>query len=176
MSFSWFLLRYYKASCQLWNKIGTYQSPLQTDLFTSYHNRRQPRWRPDLFHAGTPEHVPGWHFVYTNLRHTSYIHQAQYSPSLLYPFFPFHLWQVLGVQLVKYDELECLIHGIHFINSCCVHEFYYWNNLHCLEKSEKVPYDFTNDSYPYIVVNIGSGVSILSVESAEKFSRISGTR
>lgn len=83
--------------------------------------------------------------------------------------------EVLGVQLVKYDELECLIHGIHFINSCCVHEFYYWNNLHCLEKSEKVPYDFTNDSYPYIVVNIGSGVSILSVESAEKFSRISGT-
>ena len=106
----------------------------------------------------------------------SCIHQAQYSPSLLYPLFPFHLWQVLGVQLVKYDELECLIHGIHFINSCCVHEFYYWNNLHCLEKSEKVPYDFTNDSYPYIVVNIGSGVSILSVESAEKFSRISGTR
>ena len=30
-----------------WNKLGTYQSPLQTDLFTSYHNRRQPRWRTD---------------------------------------------------------------------------------------------------------------------------------
>ena len=104
-----------------------------------------------------------------------------YSPGSIFTItslssFSFHTWQVLGVQLVKYDELECLIHGIHFINSCCLHEFYYWNNLHCLEKSEKVPYDFTNDSYPYIVVNIGSGVSILSVESAEKFSRISGTR
>lgn len=83
--------------------------------------------------------------------------------------------EVLGVQLVKYDELECLIHGIHFINSHCINECYYWNNLNCLERSEKVPYDFTNDPYPYLVVNIGSGVSILSVESAEKFSRISGT-
>jgi len=83
--------------------------------------------------------------------------------------------EVLGVQLVKYDELECLIHGIHFINSNCVNECYYWNNLYCLEKAEKVPYDFDNDPYPYLVVNIGSGVSILSVESADKFSRISGT-
>ena len=55
-----------------WNKLGTYQSPLQTDLFTSCHNTRQLRWRTDLFCAGTPEHVPGWHFVYTNLRHTRY--------------------------------------------------------------------------------------------------------
>ena len=77
---------------------------------------------------------------------------------------------------MKYDELECLIHGIHFINSNCVNECYYWNNLYCLEKAEKVPYDFDNDPYPYLVVNIGSGVSILSVESADKFSRISGTR
>lgn len=83
--------------------------------------------------------------------------------------------EILGVQLVKYDELECLIHGIHFINSSCINECYYWNNLHCLEKSEKVPYNFDLNPYPYIVVNIGSGVSILFVESAEKFSRISGT-
>lgn len=77
---------------------------------------------------------------------------------------------------MKYDELECLIHGIHFINSSCINECYYWNNLHCLEKSEKVPYNFDLNPYPYIVVNIGSGVSILFVESTEKFSRISGTR
>ncbi|KAJ7333512.1 Pantothenate kinase 1 [Desmophyllum pertusum] len=83
--------------------------------------------------------------------------------------------EVLGVQLVKYDELECLIHGIHFINSSSINECYYWNNLHCLEKAEKVLYDFAVDPYPYLVVNIGSGVSILLVESAEKFSRISGT-
>lgn len=83
--------------------------------------------------------------------------------------------EVLGVQLLKYDELECLVHGIHFINAHGVDECFYWNNLHCLEKSVKVSYDFHNDAYPYIVVNIGSGVSILLVESGEKFSRISGT-
>lgn len=84
--------------------------------------------------------------------------------------------QILGVHLVKYDELECLVHGIHFIHAQSANECYYWNNLNCLEKSEKVSYDFKNNRYPYIVVNIGSGVSILLVESAEKFSRISGTR
>ncbi|XP_068709646.1 pantothenate kinase 3-like isoform X2 [Montipora foliosa] len=83
--------------------------------------------------------------------------------------------EVLGVQLVKYDELECLVNGIHFINSHSVNECYYWNNLHCVEKSKKVSYDFQNDAYPYLVVNIGSGVSVLLVESAENFSRISGT-
>ena len=84
--------------------------------------------------------------------------------------------QVLGVQLVKHDELECLIHGIHYVNSLYLHECYYWNNLHCIEKAEKVPYDFEVNPYPYLVVNIGSGVSILAVESADKFSRVTGTR
>ena len=55
-----------------WNKLETYQSPLQTDLFTSCHDTRQPTWRTNVFCTGTPEHVPGWHFVYTNLRHTRY--------------------------------------------------------------------------------------------------------
>ena len=38
----------------------------------------------------------------------------------------------------------------------------------------KQNYKFSN-SYPYIVVNIGSGVSILLVKSAKKYKRISGT-
>jgi len=38
----------------------------------------------------------------------------------------------------------------------------------------KQNYKFSN-SYPYIVVNIGSGVSILLVKSEKKYKRISGT-
>ena len=80
------------------------------------------------------------------------------------------------MQLVKHDELECLIHGIHFVNSLYPHECYYWSNLHCLDDAKRVPFDFESDPYPYLVVNIGSGVSVLAVESADKFTRVSGTR
>jgi type II pantothenate kinase len=38
----------------------------------------------------------------------------------------------------------------------------------------KQNFKFSN-SYPYIVVNIGSGVSILLVKSEKKYKRISGT-
>jgi len=39
--------------------------------------------------------------------------------------------------------------------------------------AEKVPHSL--DSYPYLVVSIGTGVSVLLVESAEKFRPITGT-
>jgi pantothenate kinase len=39
----------------------------------------------------------------------------------------------------------------------------------------KVPFDFRNP-YPYLVVNIGSGVSILAVYSSSNYKRVSGTR
>ena len=81
--------------------------------------------------------------------------------------------QLLSIQLEKYDEFECLVRGLHFINSCCDDGCYYWNNLHNPEKAKKVPYVL--QSYPYLVVTIGSGVSVLLVESAEKFKAISGT-
>lgn len=77
---------------------------------------------------------------------------------------------------MKYDEFECFIYGIYFINFFCINECYYWNNLYCLEKLEKVLYNFDLNFYFYIVVNIGFGVSILFVEFVEKFLRISGIR
>ncbi|KAL9983485.1 hypothetical protein ACROYT_G005667 [Oculina patagonica] len=83
--------------------------------------------------------------------------------------------ETLGIQLEKYDEFECLVRGLHFINSRCDDGCYYWNNLHSPEEAEKVSYDFDADSYPYLLVNIGSGVGILLVESADKFKQISGT-
>eukprot|EP00252_Welwitschia_mirabilis_P010322 TRINITY_DN2352_c0_g1_i1.p1 TRINITY_DN2352_c0_g1~~TRINITY_DN2352_c0_g1_i1.p1 ORF type:complete len:562 (-),score=140.52 TRINITY_DN2352_c0_g1_i1:521-2206(-) len=45
-----------------------------------------------------------------------------------------------------------------------------------LEKDGKVSYlDGSQGLYPYLVVNIGSGVSILKVDSPEKFHRVGGT-
>lgn len=151
--------------------------------------------------------------------------------------------QQVNLQLHKYDELDCLIRGIHFIDRHNhTSECYYWtrppvvtqtkhihgqsqsdqcslsslpssatdhsmngdsqlfpidsamcNGVHTDESAQngtdaeskrvsdddldnwvKMPFDFRNP-YPYLVVNIGSGVSILAVYSPNKYKRVSGT-
>ncbi|KAL8560272.1 hypothetical protein ACOMHN_006003 [Nucella lapillus] len=140
--------------------------------------------------------------------------------------------QQVNLQLHKYDELDCLIRGIHFIDRHNhTSECYYWtrpalpttkhitgqpqmdlrtvsslpepvtdhrstnggghvsdnamcNGVHFdegdnmldddLDSWVKMPFDFRNP-YPYLVVNIGSGVSILAVYSSNKYKRVSGT-
>ncbi|XP_071947947.1 pantothenate kinase 3-like [Antedon mediterranea] len=84
--------------------------------------------------------------------------------------------ETVNMSLQKHDELNCLIKGIHFIDEHINNECYYWKNPNPqnLEDSVKTPFDF-RDPYPYMVVNIGSGVSILVVESQDKFRRVSGT-
>jgi type II pantothenate kinase len=43
-------------------------------------------------------------------------------------------------------------------------------------KPEKVTYDFQSACpYPFIIVNVGSGVSILAVRSSNEFERITGS-
>ncbi|XP_077992001.1 pantothenate kinase 3-like [Glandiceps talaboti] len=83
---------------------------------------------------------------------------------------------IVDMELEKYDELDCLITGIHYIDSKLPNECYYWSNPDPFnsEACEKVPFDFRNP-YPYLVVNIGSGVSILAVKSQEDYGRVSGT-
>ena len=84
--------------------------------------------------------------------------------------------QFVSLQLHKYDELDCLLKGIHYIDrSNPLSECYYWKNPQEHDKCEKVPFDF-RDPYPYLVVNIGSGVSILAVVSPTEYRRVSGTR
>lgn len=84
--------------------------------------------------------------------------------------------QKLGISLCKYDEMDSLIRGVHHICQYFPNECYYWENPGLAEKSAKVPYpSFGPNPYPYILVNIGSGVSILQVSSAQDFKRIGGT-
>ena len=84
--------------------------------------------------------------------------------------------QRVNLDLRKFDELDCLIQGIHFIDRYSPRcECYYFDNPDNAELCEKKPFDFRNP-YPYIVVNIGSGVSILCVRSPTDYKRISGTR
>lgn len=41
--------------------------------------------------------------------------------------------------------------------------------------SQKARYDFSQP-YPFILVNVGSGVSVLAVHGPDNYKRISGTR
>lgn len=75
----------------------------------------------------------------------------------------------LGMVLVKMDELSCLVHGSnlllqHFENEAF--SFQNWKRQY-LSSSDPV--------FPYLLVNIGSGVSILRVDSEDSFKRISGS-
>lgn len=76
--------------------------------------------------------------------------------------------------LHKFDELHSLINGIHFIEANNPSECYYLENPLSPSERKKIPYDFSSP-YPYLVVNIGSGVSIIAVEAPNKFKRVTGT-
>ena len=82
--------------------------------------------------------------------------------------------QRLGINLCKFDEMESLIRGVHYLVRHFPNECYYWKDPK-QEHTCKVPFNLGPDPYPYIIVNIGSGVSILLVESATSFHRIGGT-
>ncbi len=78
------------------------------------------------------------------------------------------------MSLHKHDEMQCLIRGVHYLCHNYPDECYYWEapkTAHTRKVSSPVDSDF----YPYILVNIGSGVSMLKVESSEKLTRIGGT-
>ncbi|KAK7291629.1 hypothetical protein RIF29_06933 [Crotalaria pallida] len=76
----------------------------------------------------------------------------------------------LGVSLDKEDEMACLVAGANFLLKAIRHEAF----THMEGQKEFVQID-PNDLYPYLLVNIGSGVSIIKVDGDGKFERVSGT-
>ncbi|XP_023321447.1 rho-associated protein kinase 1 [Eurytemora carolleeae] len=80
----------------------------------------------------------------------------------------------LNMQLHKFDELDSLMSGLQFIEQNNPKELYFWENPEDDESAEKVSFDF-RDPYPFMLVNVGSGVSILAVRGPEDYTRVSGT-
>ena len=83
----------------------------------------------------------------------------------------------MNLELHKFDELDSLIRGIHYIKDVYPQEIYYYCNGTSGEHQpniEQCTYDYSIP-YPYILVNIGSGVSILSVQGPKEFKRVWGT-
>ncbi|CAM4664415.1 unnamed protein product [Lepidochelys kempii] len=81
------------------------------------------------------------------------------------------------LQLRKLDELDCLIKGVLYIDSVGFNghsECYYFENPTDSQKCQKLPFNLENP-YPLLLVNIGSGVSILAVYSKDNYKRVTGT-
>ncbi|KAJ4377777.1 hypothetical protein N0V83_000607 [Neocucurbitaria cava] len=81
--------------------------------------------------------------------------------------------EALGVEVIREDEMECLIIGLDFFINEIPNEVFTY--------SEESPVTFTPhppdppNIYPYLLVNIGSGVSMIKVSGPRQFERIGGT-
>ncbi|KAI0475795.1 fumble-domain-containing protein [Xylariaceae sp. FL0804] len=76
----------------------------------------------------------------------------------------------LGVDVLREDEMECLIVGLDFFITEIPREVFTY--------SETDPMHFAqpdSNIYPYMLVNIGSGVSILKVSGPRTYERVGGT-
>ncbi|KAJ1928581.1 hypothetical protein IWQ60_001914 [Tieghemiomyces parasiticus] len=76
----------------------------------------------------------------------------------------------LGVILQKEDEMGCLVTGLNFFITKVPDEVFTY--------SQEAPMCFQTtpaELFPYMLVNIGSGVSILKVVANDQYERISGT-
>lgn len=78
--------------------------------------------------------------------------------------------EVLGVDVLREDEMECLIIGLDFFITEIPREVFTYseaNPMHFVPPSDNV--------YPYLLVNIGSGVSFLKVSGPREYERVGGT-
>ncbi|CAB4279269.1 unnamed protein product [Prunus armeniaca] len=76
----------------------------------------------------------------------------------------------LGICLDKEDEMDCLVAGSNFMLKAVHTEAFTYMDGH----KEFVQID-RDDLYPYMLVNIGSGVNMIKVDGPGKFERVSGT-
>ncbi|KAJ4147873.1 hypothetical protein LMH87_002374 [Akanthomyces muscarius] len=76
----------------------------------------------------------------------------------------------LGVDVSREDEMECLIIGLDFFITEIPREVFTYSEtdpMHFVGPREAI--------YPYLLVNIGSGVSMLKVTGPRTFERVGGT-
>ncbi|KAM4064867.1 fumble domain-containing protein [Hirsutella rhossiliensis] len=76
----------------------------------------------------------------------------------------------LGVNVLREDEMECLIIGLDFFITEIPREVFTYSDtdpMHFVSPRETI--------YPYMLVNIGSGVSMLKVTGPRSYQRVGGT-
>lgn len=78
--------------------------------------------------------------------------------------------QALGVEIYREDEMECLIVGLDFFITEIPEEVFTYSELDPMQFAEARP-----NKYPYLLVNIGSGVSMIKVWGPNRYERIGGS-
>lgn len=78
-----------------------------------------------------------------------------------------------GMPIDKCDEMKCIVRGCNFLLKNISNEAFAY------KRKGNPEYKFQTidprTMFPYMLVTIGSGVSILKIESADRFQRIGGT-
>jgi len=85
-----------------------------------------------------------------------------------------YLQENLRMGVHKVDELTCLLTGLNFTLKHIPDECFYLDQ----KSPDQLPIRRSHSMagvFPYLLVNIGSGVSILKVESPNKFKRVGGS-
>jgi len=101
------------------------------------------------------------------------------------------LFKKLDLDLCCRDEMFCTVVGMNFLIAYVDHEFYTYKDLKCVKKIRKnkikpilprvthfpkhFPLENIDLIFPYLLVNIGSGVSIVKVTGRTSFQRVSGS-
>ncbi|KAF1812992.1 fumble-domain-containing protein [Eremomyces bilateralis CBS 781.70] len=78
--------------------------------------------------------------------------------------------EALGIEVLREEEMECLIIGLDFFINEIPNEVFTYSEddpMHFVESREPI--------YPYLLVNIGSGVSMVKVSGPRQFQRVGGT-
>nr|CCA23145.1 pantothenate kinase putative [Albugo laibachii Nc14] len=83
-----------------------------------------------------------------------------------------------AIELKKYDEIECILRGLNLLLATVPDEVFTFKDMDLesfsASRVRTVPFD-QDKVFPYLLVSIGSGVSILHVKGPEDFDRVSGS-
>lgn len=84
--------------------------------------------------------------------------------------------RALNVDVDRRDEMQCLIRGLDFFITQIPREVFTYDDTDGVEPIRYVSLDTSAEKiYPYLLVNIGSGVSMIQVSGPDKYQRIGGT-
>ncbi len=78
--------------------------------------------------------------------------------------------KLLGIEILREDEMECLIIGLDFFITEIPREVFTFGETDPMHFEEP-----RADIYPYLLVNIGSGVSMVKVSGPKQYERVGGT-
>jgi len=87
------------------------------------------------------------------------------------------IYREMNMRLNKFDEISSLVRGINFLVNfrCCAELFFFPDPDVANPQGIREFYNPDLGFFPFLLVNIGSGVSILSVRGPDDFQRVYGT-